>query len=199
MLIPIALASLAVTGIVNLRVNHNMITDLAEKGFAIKKDKKNEFTHAVKTFSILNFIPLVNIGYTLLHNGSMYKNRDAIFGELIKKGAIERLDPTKNEALKNTPEERRSLKVLKWRIRENLGKDPITESDINPDYEGTMATCARGVTSAIRNIFFINPERNQETKRQERLRRVLSDTDEETQKMLDALIANKEADRGKSR
>lgn len=196
MFVGLSLATIAITGVTNLWVNNRLLTDLAEKGYEVKQDKKHEFSKEVHNLNVLNFIPFVNLIYMIKNNGNKYANRDVHFANLIKKGAIDRLDPDKNDALRATSEKKRKWKVLKWRVKERLGKSEIvTQTDLHPE---TKARPVRKVACAIKNIICIDKNKTKAQRREDKLRAIVASCDEDTQKMLEALLAKQE-EKGKSK
>ena len=191
----LALASIVGSVILNLRVNNRMLTNLAKKGYELKKGEMPAFKKEIKDIDILNFIPLINIGYTFFHGSTKYANCEAHFANLIAQGKVERISKEKNDVLKETKPEKREKAFMSMRTREHLGLDPISTR------EKTGAKIARKVKAHSDKVREKEEERKT-AKEDERLKSILDllkDEDEETRrKVLEALSKKGEATDTKS-
>ena len=193
-----ALATIVAAGAMNLRANNRLIKNLAEKGYSLSEEGSKQFKGAVNDIDWINLIPVVNVFYQFYHSGNKHANQREIFADLATHGGLEKIDETKNQVLKATEAKKRGKTVMKWRIREALGLDPITERDRK---KITGADRATKVKSAARAIF-MEPGKNwgktKAEKREDRIRQLLASADEDTLKMLDELLA-KDSTKGKGK
>jgi hypothetical protein len=195
-----AIATIIASGVINLRTNNKMLTKLAEKGYTVKDGNVGTFKRAVHDIDLLNLVPGVNIVYALAHNANKYSNMNVTFGSLAKEGNLEKITEDKNNVLKAHSDTCARRKVImKWRIRERLGLDPITNGD-------RRKTAGADITSKVKNgarAVFATPGRGwgrtAEEKRKEKLRNLVASADEDTKKMLAGLLAEEENKKGKSK
>lgn len=185
-----ALATIIAAGAMNLRANNRLIKTLAERGYQLKRSESCQFKSAVKDHDWINLIPVINLFYQFGHsaNKGNADGQRVIFSDLAANGALERLDDTKNQVLKKTDATKRGKTVMKWRIRETLGMDPITNRDRKLI---TGATLGSKVKSRARTVFLEPGKgwgRTAAEKREDRIRRLLSTADEDTLRMLDELL-----------
>ncbi len=133
-----ALATIIASRVINLRVNTKILTDFAEKGYVLKKgptaeealEAKNTFKNSLHDVNFLSFIPLVNIGYALVHGTHKYEKQNIIFAELAAKHQIEKIDKMQSDALKAIKESKRDRTMMRWNVRDNLGLDTLSRRDI---------------------------------------------------------------------
>lgn len=193
-----ALATIIAAGAMNLRANNRLIKNLAEKGYSLKKEESCQFKRAVHDIDWLNLIPVLNLFYQFGHSGRKARDQSVIFADLATHGALERIDETKNQVLKATAPKKRGKTVMKWRIREALGLDPITERDKKKITGADRATKVRAAGRAV----FLEPGKNwgrtRTQRREDRIKSLLAGADEDTLKMLDELLA-KDKSTGKSK
>ena len=185
-----ALATIIAAGAMNLRANNRLIKTLAERGYQLKRSESCQFKSAVRDHDWLNLIPVINLFYQFGHSANKGNptGQRAIFGELAANGALERLDETKNEVLKKTDARKRGKTVMKWRIREALGLDPITNRDRQLIAGATLGSKVKSVARTV----FREPGRgwgrSPQQKREERIRQLLASADEDTLREFEELL-----------
>ena len=196
-----AAATIIASAVINLKCNNKLLTDLAKKGYALKKGEMPAFRKEVKDIKFMNLIPIVNIGYSLVHSSKKYANRDAHFGNLIMADKIERIDSEKNDRLKAVSDIKRQKAMMKMRTRERLGLDAVSLR------ERTGATHAAKVKAKHelreQHKYERIAKHNPEILRKKAMMEVLSEEDEKTKAMLEAILSRtsstSEPDKGRSR
>ena len=196
-----AVASIIASTVLNLKCNNKLLTDLAKKGYTLKPGEMPAFRKEVKDVRLMNFIPFVNLGYTFVHSVNKYANRDAHFGNLIMADKIDRISTEKNDRLKAVKEEDRQKAMMKMRTRERLGLDAVSLR------ERTGATHAAKVKAKHelreQHKYERIAKHNPEILRKKAMMEVLSEEDEKTKAMLEAILnrtsSTSEPDKGRSR
>ena len=184
-----AVATIIASSVINLRINNNMLTDLAKKGYTLKQGEMPAFRKEVKDINILNFIPIINLGYVFIHGGTKYANRQAHFGNLIMNGKIEEISKEKNDYLKQVDDKKRPRVMMRMRIREALGMDAVSEKH---------KTGATKVSRAERKKAKAQ-SRSMDYRRRQALLDVLSELDDKTKKMFEQLVDSNAEAKGRSK
>ena len=192
-----AIATFIASRIINLKINTNILTDFAERGYVLKKgptaeeakEAKRAFKKSLKDINILSLIPIVNIGYAILHGSNKYANQRIIFTELAANNHIERIDETQSKALEAVSKEKRHKTMMKWQIREMLGLDLLTNKDRK---RATGANKAKKVRAARKT-----PKQKREEELLEKLSKLSPEQREQVEKFLG--ITSETEEKGKSR